>query len=70
MQIFRPELEISKSLYSEGRQLGAVHQVFQGSNAKYWLQPIESFPLNYHAMRGFENFVCRNASVPGKEGMD
>ena len=67
----RKDVDISRATYSgvggdQRRPLRArVHQVYTGSNLKYVVRPVSSWPLMQGAMDSFENAVCRNSSVKG-----
>ena len=67
----RKDVDVSRAAYTgaggdQGRPLRAtVHQVYTGSNLKYVVRPVSSWPLLQGAMDSFETAVCRNSSVKG-----
>ena len=67
----RGDVDVSRAAYAgvggdQRRPLRArVHQVYTGSNLKYVVRPVSSWPLLQGAMDSFENAVCRNSSVKG-----
>ena len=70
----RKDVDVSRAAYTgagaggdQARPLRAkVHQVYTGSNLKYVVRPVSSWPLLQGAMDSFETAVCRNSSVKGK----
>ena len=68
----RTDVDVSRATYTgvggdQRRPLRAtVHQVYAGSNLKYVVRPVASWPLLQGAIDSFENAVCRNASVKGQ----
>ena len=67
----RTDVDVSRAAYTgvgdQRRPLRAtVHQAYAGSNLKYVVRPVSSWPLLQGAMDSFETAVCRNASVKGQ----